>query len=130
MLVNKYTPPTSTGTYVLADGVSICKLIEPIAEQYGWHVALTGGTLYGEGGRKDIDIVFYRIRQVTDPQFVEMCNHFKNRLHGIDLVLKEDFGFCKKFVLGEVIPIDALFPEDWVGTYGLDHLMTETETAT
>jgi len=42
----------------------ICRLIESIAPNYGCHVALTGGTLYKSGDRKDVDILFYRIRQV------------------------------------------------------------------
>ena len=44
--------------------VGLCRLIEPIAKQCGCHVALTGGTLYKDGKRKDCDILFYRIRQV------------------------------------------------------------------
>jgi hypothetical protein len=44
--------------------VGLCRLIEPVAKNYGCHVALTGGCLYKDGVRKDCDILFYRIRQV------------------------------------------------------------------
>ena len=44
--------------------VTLCRLIETFAPQYGCHVALTGGCLYKNGDRKDIDVLFYRIRQV------------------------------------------------------------------
>jgi len=37
-----------------------CALFESVAHKYGWHVALTGGSLYKKGERKDLDIVFYQ----------------------------------------------------------------------
>lgn len=40
--------------------ILLCELLEPIAEKCGAHVALTGGCLYKEGKRKDVDIMFYR----------------------------------------------------------------------
>ena len=120
--MNKYTPIEPTGLYELQDAVTICKLVEPVAEQCGWHIGLTGGTLYGEGGRKDIDLVFYRIRQVEDPCLKLLFEALDN----IGMTLEKDHGFCKKFLIGGVIPIDALFPEDWVGDYPLQHLMIET----
>ncbi len=43
--------------------IKICRDLEEIAPMCGCHVALTGGTLYKHGDRKDVDIVFYRIRQ-------------------------------------------------------------------
>lgn len=46
--------------------IDLCSKIELICPQYGCHVALTGGTLYKEGPRKDCDILFYRIRQVDE----------------------------------------------------------------
>jgi len=38
-------------------------LVESVCPDYGCHVALTGGSLYKPGVRKDCDILFYRIRQ-------------------------------------------------------------------
>lgn len=37
----------------------ICKQVEPYAQQNGYHVALTGGSLYYDGPRKDLDLYFY-----------------------------------------------------------------------
>jgi hypothetical protein len=51
------------------DAPEIAKLVEGIAPSYGFHVALTGGLLYKEGPRKDLDLVLYRIRQEANPDF-------------------------------------------------------------
>lgn len=44
--------------------ISLCVQIEAICPKFGCHVAMTGGCLYKEGPRKDLDLIFYRIRQV------------------------------------------------------------------
>ena len=44
--------------------IALCCAVEPIAKEHDCHVALTGGCLYKGGKRKDIDILFYRVRQV------------------------------------------------------------------
>lgn len=50
------------------DAIDLCVWLESIAPQFGYHVALTGGCLYSEDvGRKDLDIVFYSIRQNDNP---------------------------------------------------------------
>lgn len=46
--------------------VVLCRAIEAVAPEFGCHVALTGGCLYKDGDRKDIDLIFYRIRQVDE----------------------------------------------------------------
>lgn len=48
----------------LASAVALCIKIEAIAPKHGCHVALTGGCLYKDGQRKDLDVLFYRVRQV------------------------------------------------------------------
>lgn len=48
----------------LEKAIVICKSIEAVSPSFGCHVALTGGCLYKQGERKDLDILFYRIRQV------------------------------------------------------------------
>lgn len=45
-----------------AEAVDLCRAVENIAPKYGCHVALTGGTLYKDGLRKDVDLLFYRVR--------------------------------------------------------------------
>ncbi len=47
-----------------SEGIALCRAIENIAPPFGAHVALTGGLLYKDGPRKDVDIMLYRIRQV------------------------------------------------------------------
>lgn len=50
-------------TWNLKEAVNLVKKIESVCPQAGCHVALTGGCLYKGGERKDLDILFYRIRQ-------------------------------------------------------------------
>jgi hypothetical protein len=40
--------------------VEFCIKLEAIAPTYGAHVALSGGVLYREGKRKDLNLVIYR----------------------------------------------------------------------
>lgn len=49
-----------------AEAIELCRKIEAVCPAAGCHVALTGGTLYKDGARKDADILFYRIRQVDE----------------------------------------------------------------
>ena len=58
----------------LMDSVRVCVLLESIAPSFGCHIALTGGTLYKPGERKDMDILFYRIRQVSEIDMEGLSN--------------------------------------------------------
>jgi hypothetical protein len=53
-------------TWNIKDAIELIVKIEEIAPKFGCHVALTGGVLYKVGERKDLDILFYRIRQVEN----------------------------------------------------------------
>ena len=44
------------------EAVALCKTVEEHCPEAGYHVALTGGCLYKDGPRADLDLVFYRIR--------------------------------------------------------------------
>jgi hypothetical protein len=46
------------------EAIALCVHVEQIAPAFGCHVALTGGVLYKFGPRKDLDLLFYRIRHV------------------------------------------------------------------
>lgn len=48
----------------LREAVELCKLLEVVLPEAGFHIALTGGLLYKEGRRKDCDLMFYQIRQM------------------------------------------------------------------
>ncbi len=45
------------------NGVDLCQRMYKKLSEYGYFPALTGGLLYKEGNRKDIDIVVFRHRQ-------------------------------------------------------------------
>lgn len=89
-----------------AQAIELCRKIETIAPRYGCHVALTGGTLYHFGERKDADILFYRIRQVS---FIDV-DGLMIGLQEIGVVPLKDFGWCYKAEY-EGRKIDFFFPE-------------------
>jgi len=96
----------------LEQAVELVIKIEGICPNLGCHVALTGGVLYKGGERKDLDILFYRIRQV------EKIDH-----EGLFAALKEigvekysGFGWCHKAAFG-MKEIDIFFPEEVDGDY-------------
>ncbi len=72
--------------------IELCRKIEVLAPKYGCHVALTGGTLYHFGERKDADILFYRIRQVDEID----VDGLMGALGTIGVIPGEDFGWCHK----------------------------------
>jgi hypothetical protein len=43
--------------------IVLCRAIEPIVASFGCHIALTGGLLYKDGIRKDLDLIVYRAGQ-------------------------------------------------------------------
>lgn len=96
-----------------AEGIELCRKIEAICPAFGCHVALTGGLLYKDGERKDLDLVFYRIRQVDN---IEKEKLFK-ALEKLDVIQESGFGWCHKatFVMPDGITfkaIDIFFPEE------------------
>lgn len=108
-------------TWTLETAVALCARIERIAPLASCHVALTGGTLYKKGERKDIDIVFYRIRQASAIEADELIR-----------LLQEECGFmnirrcspwCWK-ATHDFGPIDFFFPEE----ERVDYMGTEWDT--
>jgi|WetSurMetagenome_2_1015567.scaffolds.fasta_scaffold00310_2 hypothetical protein len=93
--------------------IDLCKHIEKICTAYGCHVALTGGTLYKEGKRKDLDILFYRIRQVKEIDI----NGLFIALSEIGVYRVSGFGWCYKATLMDEYNIDCFFPEEQGGDY-------------
>ena len=95
-----------------SEAIDLCKKVESIAPNYGAHVALTGGCLYRDGERKDLDILFYRIRQVdaidTDDLFAALSEIGIEKIGG--------FGWCHKALFGKK-RIDIFFPEEAEGEY-------------
>lgn len=87
------------------EAIEICRLVELICPHFGYHVGLTGGCLYKDGPRKDLDLVFYKIRKAEPDQE----GMFK-ALRTICVEVQENFGFCVKATY-KTKSIDLLFPE-------------------
>jgi hypothetical protein len=89
------------------EAVALCRDVEAICPAFGCHVALTGGTLYKDGPRKDADILFYRIRQV---ERIDEAGLFA-ALAEIGVERTTGFGWCIKAKFGGK-SIDCFFPEE------------------
>lgn len=90
-----------------AEAIDLCRAIEMFAPKYGCHVALTGGTLYHYGERKDADILFYRIRQIDEIDVDGLIGACRDTL-GIEP--GNDHGWCYKATYHGK-NIDFFFPE-------------------
>jgi len=95
-----------------SEAIALCVKIESVCPAFGCHVALTGGALYKDGERKDLDILFYRIRQAPKIDI----DGLKSALVLLGLTEPTGFGFILKSNLGGK-PIDLLFPEEITGIY-------------
>jgi hypothetical protein len=87
--------------------VSICAMIELVSPKFGCHVALTGGCLYKHGERKDLDVLFYRIRQTKEIDYVGLFD----TLIQIGFKKPEGFGWLFKSNY-DGCPVDMFFPEE------------------
>jgi len=92
--------------WTLASAVELCVALEAIAPNFGAHVALTGGTLYKIGPRKDVDILIYRIRHVENID----VDGFMLAASEIGIEPGRDFGWCYRATYRGK-PIDFFFPE-------------------
>jgi hypothetical protein len=100
------------GYWTLAQAVEVCRQVEAICPAFGCHVALTGGTLYKDGARKDLDLLFYRIRQVDE---IDQDGLFA-ALATIGIEQERGFGWCFKATMNGK-KIDCFFPEEQGGEY-------------
>ena len=90
----------------LVKAVEICKVIHNTLSPL-YYPALTGGTLYKDGERKDIDIVIYRHREKDYVDMLDVAESLK--LVGFtDFVF---YGWCTKCKY-QGISIDLFNPED------------------
>jgi hypothetical protein len=95
--MNRWTPQQA---------VEMCRVIEDICPEFGAHVALTGGTLYKAGTRKDCDILFYRIRQAA---CIDMAGLWE-ALGRVGLRVYKGRGWCFK-AMWQGRQVDCFFPE-------------------
>jgi hypothetical protein len=93
--------------WTLAEAVTLCVEIEAVCPAHGCHVALTGGTLYKTGERKDLDLLFYRIRQTPE---IDMDGLWA-ALATIGINKVTGFGWCHKAEF-DGRKIDCFFPEE------------------
>lgn len=94
--------------------IKLCRKLEVIAPRFGAHIALTGGCLYKDGDRKDVDIMVYRIRQVQE---VDKVGFFEAIKEALDIDWIDDFGWCNKATINGK-DIDFFFPDEVGGDYG------------
>ena len=103
-------------TWNLLEAVELCRQIEEFCPDYGYHVALTGGSLYKDGERKDADILFYTIRQREDQNNQGLMEHLESI--GLQILYGSQFGeawVAKGKYFGK--DVDLFFPEIVKGEY-------------
>lgn len=93
--------------WVGKEAVDLATAVEAVCTEAGCHVALTGGSLYKGGFRKDCDLLFYRIRQVPAINLEKLWEN----LAGIGLVKLSGWGWCYKGKYGDK-NVDMFFPEE------------------
>lgn len=96
--------------WMQSEAIELCRKIEQVCPEYGLHVALTGGTLYKDGKRKDCDILFYRIRQV-ELEDIDTDALFAALEEKIGLKKVSGYGWCHKAIY-QGKNIDCFFPEE------------------
>jgi len=109
------------------EAVELCRKVEMICPEFGCHVALTGGALYKDGRRKDVDIVFYRIRQ--QPKINIEGLRIALRRHGLDVHTQHGWMWKASYAGSSTAAksVDVLFPEtprrtfkEWVSDFFAD----------
>jgi hypothetical protein len=114
-----------------AEAIELCRQLEPIAAEHGGHVALTGGCLYKDGTRKDVDILVYRSADEDAFKWPEFFRTIEPL--GITHVEHQDYGFCKKAVLVRRLN-DGELPEpvriDFFDPFGENKAYGEQEQVT
>lgn len=91
------------------EAIEFCILLEEFAPKAQMHVALTGGSLYKKGNRKDCDVLFYSVRQSsgineTRQELIDILSEIPG------LKLGNVFGWMQKATYYEK-PVDLFFPE-------------------
>ena len=90
----------------LNKAVKLCSQLYPLLEPLGFYPALTGGSLYKDGDRKDIDIVLYRNRQKMPEIDWDVLSEILKPI--IKITVRS--GFCTKGVW-EGLDVDFSIPE-------------------
>lgn len=87
-------------------GIELCRKLYERLKPDGFYVALTGGLLYKDGERKDIDIIIYRNRQQVKFEIKDI----ESKLDECCLYDFEHYGFVTKCKF-KGITVDLFNPE-------------------
>ena len=93
MKTDSISAPQGKEQVTQSDGIELCRKLYETLKPIGLFPALTGGLLYKDGNRKDIDIVLYRHRQ--DVESFEI-SQFEIALKIAGLSDFKHFGFVTK----------------------------------
>lgn len=88
----------------LEQAIATAKRIEPIAREHGAHIGLTGGVLYWEGARKDVDFIVCRHQVPQDnPAYLAEVpvDAFVDALRAVDIRLFKPMHRVYKCTLGD-----------------------------
>lgn len=113
----------------LSNAIRICKVLYELLEPYHVFPALTGGTLYKPGLRKDLDIILYKGSNGGELTLVTQLQHnnpLADKKVSLEHLLKAE-GFEYIIDYGRVVKckyqdtdIDLIMPEAPAGTYPED----------
>ena len=98
-------------------GIELCRVLYEKLNGCGFYPALTGGILYKDGVRKDIDIVIYRNRQQQKFELRDLEKH----LSDCGLSEFKHFGFVTKAKWNGIV-VDLFNPES---AYNDDYPLVE-----
>lgn len=84
-----------------------CRQLEQHAPTFGLHIGLTGGCLYKDGDRKDLDIILYRIRQEPEPNLED----FYLILEEMGWEMGKNHGWVQKMKTPVGDNVDFFYPE-------------------
>lgn len=97
-----------SGDWTLLEAIALAIKVESVCPAAGCHVALTGGSLYKRGTRKDCDLLFYRIRQVENINLEILWKE----LEKIGLKKVSGSRWVYKGLYKDTKPVDMFFPEE------------------
>lgn len=86
--------------------LELCRILYEGLKDYGYYPALTGGSLYKDGERKDFDIVIYRNRENLPFEIPDIEKYLSDC--GVKII--ESFGFVTKCTWEE-FDVDLFNPE-------------------
>lgn len=106
--MTKYDEDFERRTWSQHEACVVAELVEKVVVPVGAHVALTGGCLYKQGLRDDLDLLFYRIRQTKELNEDAVLGV----LTAIGFEIKDHYGWVYKAKYAGK-SVDLFFPENY-----------------